>query len=60
VPEAIASLSQLQQLYLSDNQLRELPEAIASLSQLQRLYLSNNQLTGTARGDRIAEPVTTA
>jgi hypothetical protein len=44
LPEAIASLSQLQVLSLSDNQLRELPEAIASLSQLQVLNLEGNQL----------------
>ncbi|MDZ8089727.1 MAG: leucine-rich repeat domain-containing protein, partial [Nostoc sp. DedQUE12b] len=45
IPEAIASLTQLQQLNLSYNQLTELPEAIASLTQLQQLYLSNNRLT---------------
>ncbi|MBD1886468.1 leucine-rich repeat domain-containing protein [Microcoleus vaginatus] len=45
VPEAIASLTQLQELDLDDNQLTELPEAIASLTQLQKLYLRNNQLT---------------
>ncbi|MBN3925758.1 leucine-rich repeat domain-containing protein [Nostoc sp. NMS4] len=45
LPEAIASLTQLQQLYLRNNQLSELPEAIASLTQLQQLYLDNNQLT---------------
>ncbi|HEY9800990.1 MAG TPA: COR domain-containing protein [Leptolyngbyaceae cyanobacterium] len=45
VPEAIASLSVLQQLDLSGNQLSQLPEAIASLSRLQKLYLSNNQLS---------------
>ncbi|MEG4631394.1 COR domain-containing protein [Microcoleus sp. AR_TQ3_B6] len=45
VPEAIASLTELQLLDLSNNQLRKLPEAIASLTQLQLLYLYNNQLT---------------
>ena len=45
LPEAIASLTQLQRLDLDNNQLRELPEVIASLTQLQRLDLSNNQLT---------------
>jgi hypothetical protein len=44
LPEAIASLTQLQLLDLSNNKLTELPEAIASLTQLQQLYLSNNQL----------------
>jgi hypothetical protein len=37
VPEAIASLTKLQNLDLSRNQLTELPEAIASLTQLQTL-----------------------
>ena len=45
VPEAIASLTQLQQLDLSGNELMELPEAIASLTQLQSLNFYNNQLT---------------
>ena len=45
LPEAIASLTQLQQLDLSHNELTQLPEAIASLTQLQQLYLSHNQLT---------------
>jgi len=45
LPEAIAALTQLKTLYLSDNQLTELPEAIAALTQLQSLYLFNNQLT---------------
>ncbi|ACC84786.1 leucine-rich repeat protein [Nostoc punctiforme] len=45
IPEAIASLTQLQQLDLSRNQVTQLPEAIASLTQLQTLDLSNNKLT---------------
>ncbi|MEH2337510.1 leucine-rich repeat domain-containing protein [Nostoc sp.] len=45
IPEAIASLTQLQTLDLGNNQLTELPEAIASLTQLQNLDLSNNELT---------------
>jgi hypothetical protein len=45
LPEAIASLTQLEWLILSDNKLTELPEAIASLTQLRVLYLSNNLLT---------------
>ena len=44
-PEAIASLTQLQWLDLSNNQLRELPEAIASLTQLETVNLQNNQLS---------------
>ena len=45
VPEAIASLTQLQSLNLSHNRLTELPEAIASLTKLQSLSLSRNKLT---------------
>ena len=44
LPEAIASLTELQQLYLCNNQLTELPEALASLTQLHDLDLSRNQL----------------
>ena len=45
LPEAIASLTQFQRLYLNNNQLTKLPEALTSLTQLRRLELSNNQLT---------------
>jgi internalin A len=45
VPEAIASLTNLQWLSLSGNQLTSVPEAIASLTNLQSLYLFDNQLT---------------
>ncbi|RZM79778.1 leucine-rich repeat domain-containing protein [Leptolyngbya iicbica] len=45
VPEAIATLTQLQSLNLSGNQLAELPEVIATLTQLQSLNLSGNQLS---------------
>ncbi|MEH2147869.1 COR domain-containing protein [Nostoc sp.] len=45
IPEAIASLTQLQRLNLGNNQLSELPEAIASLTQLKLLNLGNNQLS---------------
>ncbi|ODG97604.1 hypothetical protein A4S05_12975 [Nostoc sp. KVJ20] len=45
IPEAIASLTQLQQLDLSHNELTALPEALAFLTQLQELNLSENQLT---------------
>ena len=45
LPEALASLTQLQLLNIKNNQLTELPEAIASLTQLQQLDLSENQLT---------------
>lgn len=45
LPEAIASLTQLQSLDLSRNQLTQLPEAIAFLAQLRSLNLSENKLT---------------
>ena len=45
LPEAFASLTQLQGLYLFNNQLTKLPETIAFLTKLQQLYLQNNQLT---------------
>ena len=45
LPEAIAALTQLQQLDLFGNQLTELPEAIAALTHLQMLNISGNQLT---------------
>ncbi|MDB9491355.1 leucine-rich repeat domain-containing protein [Dolichospermum circinale CS-534/05] len=44
IPDAIASLTQLQELDLGNNQLTAIPDAIASLTQLQELYLSNNPL----------------
>ncbi|MDB9477839.1 leucine-rich repeat domain-containing protein, partial [Dolichospermum circinale CS-537/03] len=45
IPDAIASLTQLQGLDLGNNQLTAIPDAIASLTQLQGLDLGNNQLT---------------
>ncbi|MBD2525992.1 leucine-rich repeat domain-containing protein [Nostoc sp. FACHB-133] len=45
LPEALASLTVLQQLDLRNNQLTQLPEALASLTGLQQLYLFDNQLT---------------
>ncbi|MDB9521787.1 COR domain-containing protein [Dolichospermum circinale CS-1225] len=44
IPDAIASLTQLQRLYLRNNQLTAIPDAIASLTQLQWLDLDNNPL----------------
>ncbi|MEG3860351.1 COR domain-containing protein [Microcoleus sp. herbarium12] len=44
LPDAIASLTQLQLLKLSNNQLTELPEALTSLTRLRGLHLRNNQL----------------
>jgi internalin A len=45
VPEEIAQLTNLQALYLYNNQLTSLPGAITHLTNLQALYLYNNQLT---------------
>ncbi|MBD2614514.1 hypothetical protein H6G94_25110 [Nostoc punctiforme FACHB-252] len=45
MPEAIASLTQLQVLDLSSNQLTILPEAIGCLTQLKLLNLNDNKLT---------------
>ncbi len=45
IPEAIAKLTNLTQLYLSSNQITEIPEAIANLTNLTQLYLSYNQIT---------------
>jgi hypothetical protein len=44
LPEAIASLTELQLLNLCANKLTELPEAIASLTELQVLNLCDNEL----------------
>jgi internalin A len=45
IPDSIGQLSNLQMLFLHENQLTTVPEAIGQLSNLQKLYLSNNQLT---------------
>ena len=45
IPEAIANLTQLKLLALSDNQISEIPEAIANLTQLKSLALSDNQIS---------------
>ncbi|MEW5938527.1 MAG: COR domain-containing protein [Chloroflexota bacterium] len=44
LPESLWQLTQLQELDLSDNQLRTLPESLGQLTQLQELDLSDNQL----------------
>ncbi|HAC65646.1 MAG TPA: hypothetical protein DCF68_19470, partial [Cyanothece sp. UBA12306] len=40
-----ASLTNLSELYLQNNQITAIPEAIASLTNLSELYLDNNQIT---------------
>ncbi|WP_143288150.1 leucine-rich repeat domain-containing protein, partial [Calothrix rhizosoleniae] len=44
IPEALAKLTNLTQLYLSYNQIREIPEALAKLTNLTQLVLSYNQI----------------
>jgi internalin A len=45
IPEAIAKLTNLTQLYLYNNQITQIPEAIAKLTNLTQLDLSGNQIT---------------
>ncbi|WP_375471342.1 COR domain-containing protein, partial [uncultured Nostoc sp.] len=45
IPEALAKLTNLTQLYLGNNQITEIPEALAKLTNLTQLYLSINQIT---------------
>jgi Leucine-rich repeat (LRR) protein len=45
ISEALAQLTNLQDLNLSSNQLTAIPEALAQLTNLQSLNLSGNQLT---------------
>jgi internalin A len=44
LPERLFELTQLQELYLDENQLTELPEGLFELTQLQILSLQQNQL----------------
>ena len=47
IPTELGNLSNLERLYLHDNQLTgEIPTELGSLSNLERLYLHDNQLTG--------------
>ncbi|MDZ7955185.1 leucine-rich repeat domain-containing protein, partial [Nostoc sp. DedQUE09] len=45
IPEAIAKLTNLTVLSLSNNQITQIPEAIANLTNLTSLYLYNNKIT---------------
>jgi len=45
VPQSLFNLVQLEELYLSLNQLAELPESLAELSRLRELYLSMNEIS---------------
>ncbi|MTJ48303.1 COR domain-containing protein [Dolichospermum sp. UHCC 0259] len=45
IPEAIAKLTNLTQLYLRFNRITEIPEAIAKLTNLTQLHLGFNQIT---------------
>ena len=45
LPESIGQLSNLQELWLDDNQITELPESIGQLVNLQELWLDNNKIT---------------
>ena len=48
IPPALGTLTNLQGLYLSFNQLSgSIPSQIGSLTNLTRLYLNNNQLSGS-------------
>ena len=47
IPPELAQLSNLQELWLSSNDLEgEIPEELAALPSLSRVYLSSNRLTG--------------
>ena len=54
LPESIGSLTNLQELYLNNNQLTNLPEPFGNLTNLQKLWLSDNKLT-KAEKERIKQ-----
>jgi Leucine-rich repeat (LRR) protein len=45
IPTEIGQLHQLQDLFLSNNQIAQMPAEMGQLQQLQELYVNNNQLT---------------
>jgi Leucine-rich repeat (LRR) protein len=45
LPESLGQVTQLQVLYLENNQLTALPESLGQLTRLESLFLDNNQLT---------------
>jgi internalin A len=45
VPQSLLNLVQLEELYLSLNELAELPESLGELSRLRELYLSMNEIS---------------
>ena len=45
IPEAIANLTNLTHLYLSENQIAQIPEVLANLTNLTLLHLRSNQIT---------------
>ena len=46
LPESIGQLTQLQQLYIYNNQLTALPESMRNLTLLEKLYLHENDALG--------------
>ena len=44
LPEEIAQLSQLREIWLNGNQLEELPQWLTGLTKLEKIYLSGNRL----------------
>jgi Leucine-rich repeat (LRR) protein len=45
IPPEISALTQLQELFLKENQICSVPESLSNLSHLKKLYLCNNQIS---------------
>src|SRR5271156_2738450 len=45
IPDSIAQLIRLKNLFLHNNQITTIPDSIAQLVNLKSLYLDNNQIT---------------